>query len=459
MRNHSLRSLLLAWVLIPLLALLAVATGGAFYIARVFVTDAYDKALLDPIQALSQHLEVVNGRPVLVMSPEALRSLFTHAYDSVYYQIANDDGKAFAGDLRLPIPAYLGVKPIFYTTRYNDHNVRVGVLRIPLDNSERFDNTPRYAIIQIAETLIRRDRNLYGLLAVMIAPALIIALAAVILVWFGISRGLTPLCELQAEIAARSLLDLSPVPEEHAPIEVRLVIASLNNLLRGLAASIDGQQRFLANAAHQLRTPLAGLQTQVEIALRNDMSAELRGVLEQVLAATQRAAHIANQLLALARAEPGSQYLMAHQNINLADLIEAIIGSWLHRASVKKIDLGFEISAAHISGDPFLIGELIANLIDNAIRYTHSNGYITVRCYQDGGVVLEVEDNGMGIPESQREKVLERFYRVDGSPGNGCGLGLAIVQEIVRQHGAELMIATPDNGMGTRIVIRFPRAA
>ncbi len=149
-RNHSLRSLLLAWVLIPLLALLAVATGGAFYIARVFVTDAYDKALLDPIQALSQHLEVVNGRPVLVMSPEALRSLFTHAYDSVYYQIANDDGKVFAGDLRLPIPAYLGVKPIFYTTRYNDRNVRVGVLRIPLDNSERFDNTPRYAIIQIA---------------------------------------------------------------------------------------------------------------------------------------------------------------------------------------------------------------------------------------------------------------------------------------------------------------------
>ncbi|HET9112957.1 MAG TPA: sensor histidine kinase [Burkholderiales bacterium] len=457
-RNHSLRSLLLAWVLIPLLFLLAIATGGAFYIARVSVTDAYDKALLDPIQALSQHIEIKNEHPVLVMSPESLRSLFTHAYDSVYYQIANEDGKIFAGDLHLPLPAYLGAKPIFYTTRYSGRKVRVGVLRVPLDNGARFDNVPHFVVIQIAETLIRRDRNLYELLAVMIAPALIIAFAAILLVWFGIGRGLTPLRDLQAEIAARSLLDLSPVPEEHAPIEVRLVIGALNNLLRGLSASIDGQQRFLANAAHQLRTPLAGLQTQLEIALRNEMPVELRGMLEQLLDATQRAAHIANQLLALARAEPGSQYLVNQQNLDLAQLIESNIAFWLHRAAIKNIDLGFEISSAPLRGDSLLIGELIANLVDNAIRYTGENGYITVRCYQDGGAVLEVEDNGIGIPQSQREKVLERFYRVDGSPGNGCGLGLAIVKEIVRQHNAELQISDPDAGMGTRMIVRFPKA-
>lgn len=457
-RNHSLRSLLLAWVLLPLLVLLAIATAGAFYIARGSVTDAYDKALLDPIQALSQHIEIRNDRPVLVMSPESLRSLFTHAYDSVYYQIANEEGAIFAGDLRLPLPAYLGSKPIFYTTRYSGRKVRVGVLRVPLDNDARFDNVSHFVIIQIAETLIRRDRNLYELLAVMIAPALIIAFAAILLVWFGIGRGLTPLRDLQAEIAARSLLDLSPVPEERAPIEVRQVIGALNNLLLGLSASIDGQQRFLANAAHQLRTPLAGLQTQLEIALRNNMPGELRGMLEQLLDATQRAAHIANQLLALARAEPGSQYLATKQNLDLAELIESSIALWLHRAAIKKIDLGFEISPAPLQGDSLLIGELIANLIDNAIRYTGENGYITVRCYQDGGAVLEVEDNGIGIPESQREKVLERFYRVDGSPGNGCGLGLAIVQEIVRQHAAKLLITVPDNDMGTRMIVRFPKA-
>ena len=455
-RNHSLRSLLLGWLLIPLLCLLAIAAVGSFYIARISATDAYDKALLDPIQALSQHIELINNQPILVMSPESLHSLFTHAYDSVYYQMADNDGKMFAGNLYLPVPPQLGFKPIFYNTIYHGHAVRVGALRIPLDNTARFDSLPRYAIVQIAETLIKRDRNLYEILAVMIAPALIIAFAAVILVGFGISRGLTPLRALEVEIAARSHRDLRPVPEDHAPIEVRPVIISLNALLQGLAAAIDGQQRFLANAAHQLRTPLAGLQTQVELALRKDMSAEMRAIFDQLLGATQRATHIANQLLSLARAEPGSQFLATMQNLDLVDLIEAIIAAWLNRASIKNIDLGFELSAARILGDSLLIGELITNLIDNAIRYTNENGYITVRCYQDGGAVLEIEDNGIGIPEAQREKVLERFYRVDGSPGNGCGLGLAIVQEIVRQHDAELIIVTPQSGIGTRIVIRFP---
>ena len=450
MRQPSLKRLLLSWLLGPLLGLLAIASAGAFYIARTSATDAYDKALLDPIQALSQHIETVNNKPVLKMAPESLHSLFTDAYDSLYYQLATNDGHVFEGNLRLPTPPHLTTKPLFYNASVNGSDVRVAALRLELDDS------PDAVVIQIAETLSKRDRNLYEILAIMIAPALVMVLAAVLLVWFGISRGLTPLQKLQAEIAARSLRDLRPVPEDHAPEEVRPVIASLNTLLNNLAAAIDGQQRFLANAAHQLRTPLAGLQTQVEVALRKDMPAELRATFEQLLTATQRAAHLANQLLTLARAEPGALHLMAMQNLNLATLIEEVIGQWLGRAKSKHIDLGFEITSAELSGDPLLIGELVANLIDNAIRYTPEDGYVTVRCYQDGGAVLEVDDNGIGIPESQREKVLERFYRVDGSPGNGCGLGLAIVQEIAKLHGAELTISTPDHARGTRIKVRFP---
>ena len=450
MRQPSLKRLLLGWLLGPLLGLLAIASAGAFYIARTSATDAYDKALLDPIQALSQHIETVNNKPVLKMAPESLHSLFTDAYDSLYYQLATNDGHVFEGNLHLPIPPRLTTKPLFYNASVNGRDVRVAALRLELDDS------PDSVVIQIAETLSKRDRNLYEILAIMIAPALIMVLAAVLLVWFGISRGLTPLQKLQAEIAARSLRDLRPVPEDHAPEEVRPVIASLNTLLNNLAAAIDGQQRFLANAAHQLRTPLAGLQTQVEVALRKDMPAELRTTFEQLLTATQRAAHLANQLLTLARAEPGALHLMAMQELNLATLIEDVIGQWLGRAKSKHIDLGFEITSAELSGDPLLIGELIANLIDNAIRYTPEDGYVTVRCYQDGGAVLEVDDNGIGIPESQREKVLERFYRVDGSPGNGCGLGLAIVQEIAKLHDAELTISTPDHARGTRIKVRFP---
>ena len=450
MRQPSLKRLLLGWLLGPLLSLLLIASAGAFYIARTSATDAYDKALLDPIQALSQHIETENNKPVLKMSPESLHSLFTDTYDSLYYQLATNDGHIFEGSLRLPVPPRLTTKPMFYNATVNGRNVRVGALRLELDDS------PNYVVIQIAETLTKRDHNLYEILAIMIAPALLMALAAVLLVWFGISRGLTPLQTLQSEIAARSLRDLRPVPEDHAPEEVRPVIASLNTLLNKLAAAIDGQQRFLANAAHQLRTPLAGLQTQVEVALRKEMPDDLRAIFEQLLTGTQRAAHLANQLLTLARAEPGALHLMAMQPLNLATLIEEVIGQWLGRAKSKHIDLGFEIASAELWGDPLLIGELIANLIDNAIRYTPENGYVTVRCYQDGGAVLEVDDNGIGIPESQREKVLERFYRVDGSPGNGCGLGLAIVQEITKLHESRLTISTPDHGRGTRIIVRFP---
>lgn len=450
MRQPSLKRLLLGWLLGPLLGLLVIAAAGAFYIARTSATNAYDKALLDPIQALSQHIVTDHQRLVLDMSPESLHSLFTDAYDSLYYQLATDDGQIFAGSLRLPVPAGLNTKPLFYNAIVNGRDVRVAALRIQLEDS------PNYIVIQIAETLTKRDRNLYEILAVMLAPALVIALAAVLLVWFGISRGLTPLQRLQAEIAARSVRDLRPVPEDHAPEEVRPVIVSLNTLFINLAAAIDGQQRFLANAAHQLRTPLAGLQTQVEVALRNEMPTELRAIFQQLLIATQRAAHLANQLLTLARAEPGALHLLRMQDIDLVDLIEDVIGMWISRANAKHIDLGFEITSAKISGDPLLIGELVANLIDNAIRYTLENGYVTVRCYQQDGAVFEIEDNGIGIPELQREKVLERFYRVDGSPGNGCGLGLAIVQEITKLHDAELTISTPTNGRGTRIIVYFP---
>lgn len=447
----SLKRLLLGWLLGPLLGLLAIASGGAFYIARTSSTDAYDKALLDPVQVLSQHIEMVNTRPVLRMSPESLHSLFTDTYDSMYYQLATKDGQIFAGDLHLPLPPRLTTKPSFYNAHVNGRKVRVAAIRIQLDD---LSNS---VVIQIAETLTKRDRNLYEILAIMIAPALLMVLAAVMLVAFGIRRGLTPLQKLQAEIAARSMRDLRPVPEHHAPEEVRPVIASLNTLLQNLAAAIDGQQRFLANAAHQLRTPLAGLQTQVEVALRrDDMSAELRFIFQQLLTATQCAAHLANQLLTLARAEPGALHLMNMQQLDLAVIIEDMIGLWVGRANSQHIDLGFEITTAPCWGDALLIGELITNLIDNALRYTLENGYITVRCYQDGGAVLEVEDNGIGIPEALREKVLERFYRVDGSPGNGCGLGLAIVQEISSLHEAELIIATPDHGRGTRMIVRFP---
>ncbi len=446
----SLKKSLLSWLLIPLLSLLVLASVGAFYVANKSATDAFDNALLDPIQALSQHIQLENDTPVITLSPEALRSLFTDAYDSIYYQIGVPNTHNFIGNLHLSTPKNIGYKPVFYNANINGRDIRVAAMRLDLDSSDQD------VVVQIAETLTKRDRNLYETLLIMITPAIIITLAAMVLVSFGISRGLVPLQKLQDDITARSLNDLRAVPEHNVPIEARPVVHALNILLANLAATIDGQQRFLANAAHQLRTPLAGLQTQVELALRMDMPADIRIIFTRLLDATQRATHLANQLLTLARAEPGALHLTKMQPVDLSDLIEPLIGLSLVQAQVKHIDLGFELATTQLTGDSLLLTELITNLIDNAIRYTLENGYITVRCYQTlNGAVLEVEDNGIGIPEPLRLRVLERFYRVEGSPSNGCGLGLSIVDEIAKLHGAKLEISTPELGRGTLMMVRF----
>ena len=449
MRTRSLRRLLLSWLLIPVLVLLALGGVGAFYMARSAANDAYDKELLDPMLALSQYIDADNGKPVLKLPSDARDPLLVDAYDNIYYQLLDIDGAPLAGNMNLPLPARISAKPMFYNTEFRGRAIRVAALKMHLPNGVT-------AYLQVAETLDKRDHHLVSILAEMLAPAVLIALAAVLLVWFGVQRGLAPLQSLQEELAARSHRDLRPVPEQHAPEEVRPVVASLNALLARLSDSMEGQQRFLANAAHQLRTPLAGLKTQLELALRTSMSDALRLTLTQLLDATERAAHLANQLLTLARAEPGAMPPDAMRTLDLRDVVEDAARVWVPRALERRIDLGFEIQPATLVGEPLLIRELLANLIDNALRYTSANGSITVRCQPlSNSTLLEVEDNGIGIPEAQRDKVLERFHRVEGSPGDGCGLGLAIVQEIARVHDASVEITTPSNGRGTLVRVRF----
>lgn len=458
-RDTTLRGLLLGSLLGPLLGLLVVATGVSFYGARLAATHAFDRVLMDPVQALSQRVVVQNGKLVLQMSPETLHTLFTHVYDVAWFQIQDARHQQIAGNMNLPVPERLSGKPRFYDAVIRGANVRVGVVRVRLDSDPLVGNAAPEVIIQVAETLIRRDRNLYELMALMITPALLVVLTAIAMVSFGIGHGLKPLDALKQEIAARSWRDLHPVNEMSAPLEIRPVIVALNQLLADLAHVLDSQQRFLANAAHQLRTPLAGLQTQVELLLRDSRSDETRDALNVVLDTTRRVTHLANQLLALARAEPGGSHLLNMQYINLADLVEVNMAMWLARARVRNIDLGFELEPVMVEGDMLQLGELLGNLVDNALRYTQEGGMITVRSRYDGVGVLEVEDNGPGIPEAQREKVLERFYRIEGSPGNGCGLGLSIVAEIARGHHARLQILTPASGRGLLVRVLFAGAS
>jgi two-component system, OmpR family, sensor histidine kinase TctE len=450
----SLRRLLLGWLLLPLLALLGIGVAISYAVALRAATQAYDRALLDPVLALAQHIKVV-GDKVTVDLPEAARDvLLVDSYDRLYYEVRGSGNVLIAGAQGFvqPSVSLIADVPKFYDGTYHGSKLRVAALRLPKSTAD--------VSIQVGETLIKRDKLVWEILLAQLVPAALMALAAFGLVWFGIGRGLKPLERLRAEISARSQRDLRSVPQEEVPREVRPLVQALNELLQNLRESQEAQQRFLANAAHQLRTPLAGLQTQLELALRRPLPDELHSELTHMREATQRTAHLANQLLALARAEPGAQSTSALRALDLRECVSTIAAEWVPRALAKDIDLGFDMTPTVAKAEPLLIRELLANLIDNALRYTPAGGTVTVRCHADSqGGLLQVEDNGPGIPTELREKVVERFYRIDASAHRGCGLGLAIVNEIANVHGARLTVAAPPSGRGTLISVVFPKAA
>jgi two-component system sensor histidine kinase TctE len=310
--------------------------------------------------------------------------------------------------------------------------------------------------VQVAETTNKRRKLARNIVISSLVPELLITLVTLALVWFGVKRGLAPLQHLSDEIRARSARDLRPIDPGQAPDEARPLVGALNQLFGQVAGASSNQQRFLANAAHQLRTPLAGLQAHTEIALAQGMPEENRAQLEQVHRATIRTARLANQLLALARAEPGGSRLDAAP-VNLRAVVEDAADEWVHRAMAREIDLGFELADVQVQGDALLLREALANLIHNALEYSPAGARVTVRTGKRNDLpFLEVEDDGPGIPESDREQVLERFYRVAGTPGTGSGLGLSIVREIAAAHRADIAIAAGEGGRGCRVGLTFP---
>jgi two-component system sensor histidine kinase TctE len=378
--------------------------------------------------------------------------LRTDKYDAIYYHLRRPDGTPLAGDAGLPpIPkgqeAEDGV--IAYDGEYRGEAIRVIALLVPCGG--------QICTVQVAETTNKRRRLARNIVLSSLVPELVITLATLAIVWVGVKRGLAPLEDLSNEIRARSARDLRPIDPGHAPEEARPLVGALNQLFGQVAGASSNQQRFLANAAHQLRTPLAGLQAHTEIALSQEVSEDNRAQLEQVHRATIRTARLANQLLALARAEPGGTRVDTKAPVNLRAMVEDAADEWVHRALAKEIDLGFELADVQAAGDALLLREALGNLIHNALEYTPAGGRVTVRTgTRNHCPFLEVEDDGPGIPPAERERVLERFYRVAGTAGTGSGLGLAIVREIAAAHGAQLEIGAGDGGAGCKVGLTFP---
>jgi two-component system sensor histidine kinase TctE len=455
-KSISLRQQLLRWLLTLLLPLLLAGVIAAYFAATYIANLAYDRSLFRAALAVADEVVVQGGKASLDL-PEIAQNLIEYDKDDfVYYRVTAPDGRVIAGqaDLNLPpvIPKSGG--HIYYNAQYDDSPIRVAAFSFSLPNT----SVQGTVLVQMAETLTKRDLMKEEIIAAMVLPQLLMVILATALLFYGTKRGLLPLNRLRELISQRTPLDLSPVPTEDSPLEVHPLLNAMNDLMKRVRESMQLQQRFIADASHQLRTPVAGLKTQAEMALREQDPIAVRNALRHMRDSSARLAHLITQLLSMARVERNSGRELILQPLDIAQLAREVTADFVSLALAEKIDLGFDAPDATvvIEGDALMLREMLANLLDNAIRYTQADGKITVSVMLHGRKIsLAIEDNGCGIPVSEREQVFERFYRLADSPAEGCGLGLAIVREIAAAHRIRVNLSEGADGIGTRVVLEF----
>lgn len=469
--QRSLFGEILDWMLTPLLLLWPVSLALTWLVAQSIAAKPFDRALEYNVQALAQLVTVQNQKAVFTLTQPAREILRADDSDLVYFQVLGPHSEFLGGERDFPHPPDDEL-PKVGEVQMRDDEMRGLDLRVAY-TWVRLDVGGAPALVQVAETREKRSVLATEIIKGVMLPQLVILPLAVLLVWLALVRGIKPLSELEERIRARKPDDLSPLDDRVVPLEVAPLVSSVNDLLTRLKDSIATQKRFLADAAHQLKTPLAGLRMQADLAQREQFNAEeLKQSLKQIGRSSMRATHTVNQLLALARAESSGKTFVRIPCDLVALTMEAIQDS-VPRALDKQLDVGYDgaergAPGATVPGNPTLLKEMIRNLLDNAINYTPSSaeqpGVITVRVLADpfGGVlVLQVEDSGPGIPEAERELVFQPFYRTLGTNVDGSGLGLPIVQEIARQHGAEIRLEDAHPGQvppGTRVSVRFVTA-
>lgn len=445
----GLRQRLLLAILVPLAVVFAISVIFGYRLAQETANAAFDLSLTDTALDIASHVE--SGEMLRVeLSGEAETMLRRDSADQIYFSVRDRNGALLAGDADLPvIGRAFAPLPTFEDRPFRGAATRSVGYRMNTKHGE--------VLITVAETLSKRQTASRRILAAMVVPTLVVILATFLAVYFGVRQGLEPLTTIEREIAARSPSDLHAIDAQGTPREISPLLARLNALFALLRQAYAGQQRFLADAAHQLRTPLTGLQTQIELATAEGRFDGDEERLKRLDEATKRIAHLVDQLLLFARAEAAGA-APVFESVSLTTLLEQAASIFLDQALAREIDLGFEVAPATVVGTPSLLREALANLIDNALRYTPARGVVTVRCGCRGQhAFLEVEDDGPGIPLSARAQVFERFSRLPAAPGNGCGLGLAIVHEIAELHRATVELADAADGRGLRIALLFPR--
>ena len=470
--NREQRSLfgeILDWMLTPLLLLWPVSLVLTWLVAQGIAGKPFDRALEYNVRAMAQLITIRQSRPNFSLPRPARELLRADDSDTIYYQVLGPRGELLSGEKEIPLPPAIG-QPLIDEVQIRDDVIRGFDVKVaymwvtlPIEGG-------RPALVQVAETLEKRSVLATEIVKGVMLPQFVILPMAVLLVWLALVQAIKPLNQLEERIRARKPDDLSPIDALAVPMEVTPLVESVNDLLMRLTDSIATQKRFLADAAHQLKTPLAGLRMQAEMAQREGASAEdLKHSLRQIGRASIRATHSVNQLLALARAE-SSGAAMPRTVCDLAELTMSVVRDCVPRALDKHIDLGYEgtqpgTPSCTVLGNATLLKEMVRNLVDNAINYTPSSlenpGVITARVLTDPfgrTLVLQVEDSGPGVPEAERELIFQPFYRALGTEVDGSGLGLPIVLEIAHQHSASVSMEDARPGRtppGARFVLRF----
>ncbi len=458
--QRSLFGEILDWMLAPLLLLWPMSIAITYLIAQSIANQPFDRALEDSVTVLAQQVSEINGKTVARLPVSARDLLRADDIDNIYFQITGPRGEFVEGDRDMPQPPLEEDKTIGTVQFRNDilhgNDVRIAYTQVDLRRTSEqraaSSKEPRLATVQVGETLEKRAQLANEIIKGVILPQFVILPVALALVWFALSRGLSPLSELQQRIRARRPDDLSPIDSGQVPEEISPLVRSLNDMLARLSQTIALQKRFIADAAHQMKTPLAGMRMQSELALRQTDQTDIHRSLEQLAKSSESATRLVNQLLSLARAENQTPATAPFEPIELSELARNVVQEWVPMSFTQRIDLGFE-QPGHpimISGNPIMLRELLSNLLDNALHYTPALGSVTVRARADeetGQAFLEVEDTGPGIPPSEHDHVFERFYRILGTHTAGSGLGLAIVREIAQQH--EAMVDISNNPRST----------
>lgn len=444
-------------LLLPLMLVSAIV--GYFY-AQQFTNKAYDKSLYRIALSLADQVNVENDE-ILVNLPEIAKDLVEFDEDDdVYFRIIGPKGDLVSTHTSLPLPANFpkSDEHLYYQNTIKGNALQVIVFALPLDEEY---TQPIY--VMVGETLKKRKKIAQEILLSMLLPQLLIGLLVSGLIFMGIKRGLKPLDQLKNDLSKRDINDLSPVNSGTAPAELQPLLRAFNEMLAKVSNNIGRQQRFIADASHQLKTPLAGLKTQAELAIREKDPAKINHALSQINQASGNLSHLVSQLLALTKAEPDNGEFLSFDTLDLNALARKVTADWVTKALQNNIDLGFEtaLKTAPIQGNAVLLAELMNNLIDNAILYTPAGGNITTGVKQkitkqeNKQFTFYVQDNGSGISEENISKIFERFYRVLGSEKEGSGLGLTIVQEIANRHKANVQVVSEGEGKGALFLVTF----